>query len=187
MNGIQNIIILITSLWPLFMILPTYEIIKNNMEYKFTLIFLVSGGFLANDLNSMYLRLFSEYKDSGLQNKYTLFGCMTAQFLTINIINDILKKNKLSYYAKKSIIITKYLLLLNIFMRLFLLLLTKCDLSNESVRNNILWKWNKNQIEKSKCPFHNIYKKLNECQDFKTQLIAFIMISLLILTTFKKY
>jgi len=188
MLGYQNILIFISSLWPIFLILPTYDVFKKNLDYKITLSILLIGGFLAHDVNSLYLRLFSKYKDTSMQNKYTVIGCIIGQLLTINILNNILENKKLSYYSKKSIIITKNLLYLNIFTRLFIILLTKGDLSNISVKNNILWKWGDNRIEKPyKCPFNKLYNNIKDCQIFRTQIIAIIIISLLIITSFKKY
>ena len=166
----RNYLILLSSLFPLFLIFPSKELYNKKLNTYKIILFITIGGTYFHIIQKINERFFKNDNNITFYNIYAIIICSIAQIITILVIDKSLKLD-LSNNNKILLKIAKYLILLNLIYRLISLTIHGFDTSVNSLETNILWKYKENQEYKKNCPFSNC--------SVKTIIIGLIILVLL--------
>ncbi len=182
MQGYQNIIILICSLWPIFLIIPIYEMVKNKYYYYIIMSIFVVGSLFFHNYKKIIDRLTDKSPlDIQINNGLSVLFCSLGQLLLLCVINKLLKKYEFSHLSIILFKISQVLLIINLVMRWLIIIYTGFDLGRDNISNNIFWKYRNDQETIIGCPVSNMINNLNKCGFGKAINIAIVMLPPLIM------
>lgn len=181
---IQNFMIFLSSLFPLFLLLSLCGNYKSKLsKLLFKLIFF--GGTFHILLGSPIMRYYKFNLFSTSRNTLGFFFCSTGQILVLYFLYKIIDNDKkinkdsddkLSQLQKKFLYISIFLILLNLLMRLYIIIEDKGEpLKNiKNIQTIFSHFGTKESDTKILCPFN--LKNKNLCSYIITIIVGFIIL-----------